>query len=229
MKRILVVLLLAGCSTAPEPRAPGRSVEGRTIPIHEFGDGPEVTLIFGGFHGDEEIAIRVAEKFCDELRWQKLDGRRVVVVPCLNPDGRARKSRQNANGVDLNRNFPTKDWGGAKRPGEEPASEPETRLAMRLVRELRPSKILSIHSPYRVNNWDGPQSRALAEAMAEQNGYPAKGSIGYPTPGSFGTWAGVELGIPMVTLEIPPGDFLERWIENKYALLAAVRHKSTRE
>lgn len=228
MKR-LWVLLLIGCSSAPAPRAPGRSVEHRAIPIHEFGDGPEVTLIFGGFHGDEEIAIRVTEKLCEELRWQNLDGRRVVVVPCLNPDGRARKSRHNANGVDLNRNFPTKDWGGAKQPGGSAGSEPETQLAIRLVRELRPAKIVSIHSPYRVNNWDGDQSRALAEAMAAVNGYPAKGSIGYPTPGSFGTWAGVELGIPMVTLEIPPGDFRERWIENKYALLEAIRYPPTRE
>lgn len=238
MKKLAFALLpLAACTGPAEVRPPwfrgdpdvgwreiGRSVEGRPIYAAEFGDGPEVTLVFGGFHGDEKLGVDVVLAFCREVRWLPLEGRKVVVVPILNPDGYVAGRRTNARRVDLNRNFPTRDWAGA---GASPASEPEARVALDLVRRLRPAKIVSVHNPYRVNNWDGAQSEPLARAMADLNGYPSKGSIGYPTPGSFGTWAGKELGIATVTLEIPPGPFAARWRENKWALVAAVRYKST--
>jgi len=204
----------------------GRSQEGRTLYAVEFGSGSETTLILGGFHGDEKLAVEVTLAFARELRWHGplLEGRRVVVVPIVNPDGYVAGRRTNARGVDLNRNYPTEDWGGAgRRAGESPASEPETRTVLALIQRLRPSKIVSLHNPYRVNNYDGGQSRALAESMAQFNGYPSTPSIGYPTPGSFGTWAGKERGIAMVTLEIPPGAFPERWRENRWALVSAVR------
>lgn len=234
MKRVWLLLLCA-CSGGPEPggaspveRVIGTSVEGRPIRAVEYGSGPEITLILAGVHGNETTAIEVAQAFCKEMRWQGalLDGRRVVVVPIVNPDGYARKSRHNARGVDLNRNFSTRDWGGARfRPGDSPASEPETQAILGLLETLRPAKILSLHDPLRVNNYDGAQSADLARAMAAFNGYPVKGSIGYATPGSLGTWAGVERKIRMVTLEIPNGDLASRWRENKWALVAAVRHR----
>jgi len=60
----------------------------------------------------------------------------------------------------------------------------------------------------------------LAEAIAACNGYPVTGSIGYPTPGSFGTWAGHELRIATVTLELPSHHSSRRcWEENRRALL----------
>jgi protein MpaA len=58
--------------------------------------------------------------------------------------------------------------------------------------------------------------------MAIHNGYPIKGDIGYPTPGSFGTWAGIEKKIPMVTLEIESG--AHAWNRNREALFAAIEH-----
>lgn len=248
VKRTLpVLLLLSGCATSPQPagteawfpgdpglpwRAVGTSVEGRAVYAAEFGSGPEITLVFAGFHGNEKTAIDVLLAFCAELRWHGplLEGRRVVVVPVLNPDGYVAGTRHNARKVDLNRNFPTKDWGAANlrkkdAPGPAPASEPETRAAIALVERLRPAKIVSLHDPYRVNNFDGAQSEELAKAMAQFNGYPVKASIGYPTPGSFGTWAGVERGIGMVTLEIPDGSPAGRWRENRWALVAAVRFR----
>jgi protein MpaA len=95
---------------------------------------------------------------------------------------------------------------------------------MRLVRDLRPRRILSIHSiagdP--CNNYDGP-AEPLARAMASGNGYALKGQIGYPTPGSLGSWAGTDLGIPIVTLELPastPGDVA--WERNRSAILGFV-------
>jgi len=236
----LPIVLVAGCSSVPEgdPSLPwqtiGTSLEGRPIQAAEFGTGSEVTLIFAGFHGNEKIGVTVAHALCRELDIHPsfLRGRRVVIVPILNPDGYARGRRTNAAGIDLNRNFPTRDWRSHVLHGPSPASEPETCVVMDLVDRLRPVKIISVHDPMRMNNYDGTHSRSLAQWMAEFNAYPVSGTIGYPTPGSFGTWAGVERRIAMVTLEIPNGDPNLRWRENRGALLAAIRHPvdlSTRE
>ncbi len=207
----------------------GRSREGRPIHAVEFGEGPETTLILGGFHGDERAAAAVVLALVEWLgrETQRLPGRRVVVVPFVNPDGAVAGTRLNAEGVDVNRNFPTRDWSAEARdrryaPGPAPGSEPETRAVIELVELLRPAKILSLHDPLRVNNHDGPGGAELARVMAAHNGYPVRGHIGYPTPGSFGTWAGQERGIPMVTLEVERGrSAVER---NLGALFAAILH-----
>lgn len=249
---LLLVLLLAACHSAPPPRRAalerwfpgdpcirwreiGRSVQNRPIYMAEFGTGKEVVLFFGGFHGNEKTSIDVAFRFCEELHRAPalLDRQKVVVVPILNPDGFAANRRHNARGVDLNRNFPTTDWGDASlrkgdAPGSAPASEPETQAALGLVKRLRPARIVSLHDPLHVNNYDGDQSLRLAKAMAAHNKYPIRGSIGYPTPGSFGTWAGHEKRIPVVTLETPAGNPKARWSENRWALLAAVRYRNDR-
>ncbi|MCH7494151.1 DUF2817 domain-containing protein, partial [bacterium] len=138
--------------------------------------------------------------------------RHVVIVPGVNPDGLHAGRRTNDHGVDLNRNFPAASWSArvtsaAYHPGPAPASEPETQALISLVNTLRPEKIISIHSILRgrqCNNYDGPGA-FLAAALAAHNGYPVNASIGYPTPGSFGSWAGVDRQIPTVTLELPRG------------------------
>ena len=61
--------------------------------------------------------------------------------------------------------------------------------------------ILTLHAPYKVVNYDGDAEK-YAEKISEITGYPVKPSIGYPTPGSFGTWAGIEKKIPVITLEL---------------------------
>lgn len=152
-----------------------------------------------------------------------------LIVPCVNPDGYERRGRRNARDVDLNRNFPTENWAvGSRRSrmygGPKAGSEPETRAVMRAVKRHRPAVIVTIHSidqnRYCVN-YDGP-ARAIARRMAKLNGYPLAASIGYPTPGSFGTWAGIERHIPTITLELPSHQSGKRcWEENERVMLAA--------
>ncbi|MHC4607287.1 MAG: M14 family zinc carboxypeptidase [Planctomycetota bacterium] len=242
---LVLVVLLGACAGAPQApthdyfpgdpglpwRTVGRSVEGRDIYAVSFGSGDDVTLIFGGFHGDERTSVEVALRLCSALPHLTglLEGRRVVVVPIVNPDGYVQGRRWNARGVDLNRNLPTGDWNAANRrkkdhPGAYPASEPEARAVMLLVQRRQPDKIISLHDPLRVNNYDGRQSRDLAHVMAAHNRYPVSDSVGYPTPGSLGTWAGLERGISIVTLEVPKGDAEARWEENRWALVAAIRY-----
>ena len=210
----------------------GKSVEGRVIQAHvRPRPGRPTTVIFGGFHGAEPKSVFVARQLVALLESHSTArGRRAwVIVPIVNPDGYERRKRRNANGVDINRNFPTPNWTrtsprGRMFSGPVPASEPETRVVMDVVRRYGPSRIISIHSisdgKY-CNNYDGP-GRALAQGMQRFNGYPITKSIGYPTPGSLGTWAGAARHIAMVTLELPSHHSPKRcWEENFGALLHA--------
>jgi murein peptide amidase A len=120
----------------------GRSLEGRPIRATEVGDprSPRRMLVVGCIHGDERAGIAIARTL-DHALPRGVD---VWVVDNLNPDGAARRTRQNARGVDLNRNFPWR-WrvhgspGDRQYPGRAPLSEPESRIATLLVRKLRPA------------------------------------------------------------------------------------------
>src|SRR5262249_11963922 len=104
-------------------------------------------------------------------------------------------------------------------------SEPETKAFVALIDRLRPRRILSIHSmdSDQCNNYDGP-AEPLARLMTDRNGYPTRSTIGYPTPGSLGGWAGIDRQIPMITLELPRALKGEpSWQHNREAILAFIR------
>ena len=242
--------LVGGCAGKASPRPPaaneqpvaarrtlelGTSLRGAPITVHLFGGGPDVTLIFAAIHGDEPSAAFVGRKLLEHLQENAglLQGATVALIAVTNPDGVAAGTRTNANGVDCNRNFPASNWKhrpGFRRsnPGKEPATEPETLAVMKAVETLRPARIISIHSGLRCNNYDGP-AEDLATLLARHNGYPVVGSVGYPTPGSFGSWAGIDLGIPVVTLELPRhNNGAKAWAENRAGLLAVIAAPSPR-
>ncbi len=210
----------------------GESVGGRAIRVHVFGSGGPTTFIFAGIHGDEGISEFVALHLIEHLLGNSecCGAGTVAVLPSANPDGLLAGTRVNANAVDCNRNFPAANWkpqakGARYSPGKSPGSEPETRALVEAIRILKPDAIVSIHSTDTFkpcNNYDGPAAD-LAKLMAPHNGYPPKGSVGYPTPGSFGTWAGVERKIPTITLELPNKARPQQvWPGNRDALLALI-------
>lgn len=187
-------------------------------------------LILGGMHGDEPKSVSVAQRFIDNLESSPPSAQPVrwIVAPTVNPDGYERRNRRNAHRIDINRNFPTANWQRGRRRsrmfgGDAPGSEPETQAIIALVRRYRPDLIVTIHSIGQnrfCNNYDGP-GRGYATRMARRNGYPVTSTIGYPTPGSFGTWAGIERGIPTITLELPSHHSLKQcWEDNQTALLS---------
>jgi len=209
----------------------GKSVEGRAIRMHVFGERGPVVLFFGGIHGDEPASQHVALCLVDYLLLHEelYTRRRVAVIPTLNPDGILRRTRVNANGVDCNRNFPTQGWREGKRNkfygGPEAASEPETRALMRAVDALKPLRVVSIHVAVGIAHcieFDGPISE-LAYAMAALNGYPIKEEMGYPTPGCFGFWVSQKRDTPEITLELRDHRAGQKlWPEHRDALIEAI-------
>ena len=157
-------------------------------------------LVIGCMHGDEPQGKYLINEYLKDNADTKL-----LLIPCLNPDGVKAQTRVNSNGVDLNRNFPTKNWELTEKNnfygGNEPASEIETRFLINVIDEFKPELILTLHAPYKVVNYDG-NALDIANKISEIIKYPVEASIGYPTPGSFGTWAGIERNIPTITLEL---------------------------
>jgi protein MpaA len=150
----------------------GRSAEGRPIQLKQYGD-PNLegsVLVFGCIHGDECAGRKVApiSLGCPDPHSN------VFVVPNLDPDGLAQGTRLNGRGVDLNRNFPIawrpiSERGGPQYSGPRPFSEPETRLAARIVRRLRPEVTIWFHQhagprpPVRAWGQSAPEGRHFAE------------------------------------------------------------------
>ncbi len=161
-------------------------------------------LIIGVFHGEEPQGEYLINEYLKK-DLSKIKNR-LLIVPCLNPDGKALNKRQNANGVDLNRNFPTRNWKVTENKeyfgGNKPESEIETKFITEILSDYKIDAILSIHAPFKIVNYDGP-AKELAEKISEITHYPVQADIGYPTPGSFGNYAGVERNIPTITLELP--------------------------
>jgi protein MpaA len=187
----------------------GRTTRGLAIPAYKFGSrGPRV-LILGGVHGDETegttAAFGLLERFAQSFPFQL----QLTLVPAFNLDGVIHRTRQNARGVDLNRNLPSRDWTIEVKepryyPGTSPNSESENQALVSFLFEEQPAMILSLHSWKPMLNING-DCRTFAEAIAKHTGYIIEESIGYPTPGCLGTYAGLEHEMPTVTYEIERG------------------------
>ena len=203
----------------------GQSTEGRPIWGATFGAGPAPLLVIGGVHGDEPSSVEACVALARRLA-AGASSEPLLLVPALNPDGLARGAKNSARDVDLNRNFPSRNWQAAHAPGyfpgAAPLSEPEARLVAALVDRHAPRGVVAVHAPFACVNYDGPAA-AWAEAVAAACGWPARGDIGYPTPGSLGSWLGVDRGVPVLTLELPPGPHAAFSREAAAALDEAVR------
>lgn len=189
-------------------------------------------LVFGGIHGDEPSSVEaVVELAARALRLATVaasapptggEGRRPAestgsdgrlwLLPALNPDGLAVGQKNSAADVDLNRNFPARSFvpniDRAHAPGYDPGpcplSEPETAALARFLDEERVEAVVAVHAPFACVNYDGPAA-AWAQAVSTACRWPVRPQIGYPTPGSLGSWLGIDRGIPILTLELPGG------------------------
>jgi protein MpaA len=188
----------------------GLSSEGRAIRARRFGPpGRAPLLVVAGVHGDEPASVDAALELGDRLaRGQVALPAGLWLVPALNPDGLGRGQKNSASDVDLNRNFPAVNFSTQHRPGyfpgTHPLSEPETAALADLIGREGTAGVVAVHAPFACVNYDGPAA-AWAGRVAAACGWPARADIGYPTPGSLGSWLGVDRGLPVLTLELPPG------------------------
>jgi len=164
-------------------------------------------------------------------------GVRIVIIPSVNPDGVAANTRNNANNIDLNRNFNVSDWSsdvqtvsGAPFPGgggPAPESEPETKALVAFTRELSPSLTLSYHSAaaYVIANTCG-NSLSLATTYASLTGYSnvtgVSSAFGYQITGTYDDWICEKLGLASVLIELTTNTNAE-FSRNKAAMWAMAR------
>lgn len=207
------------CEAAKLQATSARSVKGQPLWMRDIQpDDARLrvrVLVLGAIHGDElssasvalhwiQLAEQMAAPWSQAIHWR--------FVPALNPDGllSTPPRRVNANGVDLNRNFPTPNWERDARvywekrtrkdprrwPGPKPLSEPESAFLHSEMQRFKPNLIVSIHAPYGVLDFDGPSvpPSKLGRLYLDQVGI---------FPGSLGNYGGVHKGVPVVTIELP--------------------------
>ncbi len=171
-------------------------------------------LIIAGIHGEEADTTISLSRALRSIGQDDI-APNIGLVLCANPDGLALGTRGNAKGVDLNRNFPTANWQSDPTTcrwhadeeihlpiltGELAGSESETKDLITIIEQSQPEVLLALHGPLACIDDPGPTP--LGNWLAQKTSLPLVGDIGYPTPGSLGTW-GDENDIPVVTWEFP--------------------------
>lgn len=210
----------------------GHSVEGRPLVYGEFGNpkSSNITLILSMVHGDEHTPLFLGLRLAKWLEDNEsvFQNAKIIIAPLVNPDGffKDPQKRVNARGVDLNRNFDTKDWhlralqnwkktyrsDPRRFPGDAPESEVETQFQINLIHQFNPQKIISVHAPLNFLDYDGPNTLELKDFPKEyvQKCLQLRSKIqaisGKFYPGSLGNYAGQERGVPTFTLELPTGN-----------------------
>ncbi len=205
------------CESARLQPSTAQSVNGRTLWMRDIKPDNATlrVLVIGAIHGDELSSASVALHWLNLAELGVFDMPQTVhwrFIPALNPDGLFNQPprRVNANGVDLNRNFPTPHWerdaktywekrtkkDPRRYPGAKPLSEPESRFLHEEMQRFKPQLIVSIHAPYGVLDFDGPSvpPSKLGRLYLDQVGI---------FPGSLGNYGGVHKGVPVVTVELP--------------------------
>lgn len=216
----------------------GHSVDGYPLLYWTCGDPKkrdQSSLILSAVHGDEVTPVYFGFRIVEWLkaRPELCKNRFVVVAPIVNPDGflrYTRGTRTNFNKVDVNRNFHTPDWAvnahkiwkekykSMRRyyPGDSAGSEPETKFQAWLINEYQPTKVLSVHAPLNILDYDGPADDRAVNFMqsyisscdtlknAIKTATPNLRLFAYGQfPGSLGNYAGKQRGIPVITAELP--------------------------
>jgi murein peptide amidase A len=188
----------------------GHSVLGHRITAYRYGDpdSERKALVVGNIHGDEPEGLRVIRTI-RSMR-SGIHGMDLWVIDTVNPDGLRAHRRQNARGVDLNRNF-GKKWrhngplGYRYYGGPRPFSEPETRAVRDLVERLRPAVTIWYHQPYGFAFPPGPGGDlGVVRDYVRLTGYAIRNTRGIVYTGTATMWeAAVVPGSTAFVVELP--------------------------
>lgn len=183
----------------------GTSVQGRDLRATCHGDPTAAiqVLVVGIIHGNEQAGLGVVRQLA---HLTPPSGVAFWIVDAINPDGQHLDTRQNARGVDLNRNFPTR-WVHYGKPhdtyypGPHAVSEPETRAMMNLIGKLKPVVTIYYHQHLDVIDLSGG-SEQIEKAYAHRVGMVPEQLTRYG--GSACTWADtVYPGTTAFCVELP--------------------------
>ena len=225
MRTSALVALIAACALPASASARtvllGRSWQGRPIQAIEAGDPSGVrVLVVGCIHGNETAGIAIARALA-QLSPRGLD---LWIVPDLNPDGVAAGTRQNAHGVDLNRNFPWR-WrpmSGVYESGPRPLSEREARIAHTLILRLHPHLTVWFHQHLDMV-WASGGDRRIEKVFARVSGLPY-----HPMPqlaGSAISWQNNTLrDTTAFAAELPAGQASPAAVKRYVAAVLAAAH-----
>jgi len=191
------------------------------VPIYHYeragtSKNPKRIFVKSLIHGDEVMSGVVGRSWMARL--EKIDPRNTWrIIPVVNPDGWKAKSRTNARGVDLNRNFPTAKWDDEaitywkkkmksdprRYPGPKANSEPETECLMKHFADFKPDFLISVHTPLGVLDLDGPR---LPAPKFQPLPWMSLGNF----PGSLGRYMWVDQKIPVLTIELKGSEDVKR-------------------
>ena len=197
----------------------GRSRGGLPLKLYRpAGAGKIDGLLIAGIHGEEPETLLLARRLLE-----RIDGTDTswAILPCANPDGVLHGVRQNAAGVDLNRNFPSASWQpghsftyppgtqvrrrqhrtNRSSPGEAAGSEPETIALIALIEQLEPTLILDLHSPLELIAPTPAADPLVVQRLAAAAELPVQPNIGSPTPGALRDWC-TDRRIGAITYEV---------------------------
>jgi murein peptide amidase A len=195
----------------------GTSVDGLSIIAERHGTpGGRRVLVIGVIHGNEDGGVPIVEELRERaLAGSAPEGVELWLVDSMNPDGQAAQIRQNAHGVDLNRNFPHNwgpigDLGDSQYAGVGPASEPETQAMVAFISQLRPDVTIFYHQDANLIIPSSGRDGRIRARYAELSGLPLADCCGGGIyTGVAATWARNELsasaGVAFI-VELPGGD-----------------------
>lgn len=188
-----------------------RSAEGRPIEMARFGRGPARVLIVGPLAGDDVAALGLIDHLADHLsRFPERCGNTTIAILRLpNPDGYVARTRTNARGVDLDRNFGSSTWrkvpaGKRWLSGRLPESEPETRTVVAVLNDFRPERVVLVGSSSReASIGHSPSGEPWAQALAVAWEVPIMPPDPQSSSGSLASYVGGDLKLPVLSLGVP--------------------------
>jgi len=203
----------------------GVSVTGRPIYGEFLGSGPKVLLMVASVHGNEWVGTPLLQYLQQYLKQhpELLKDKTLILIPMLNPDGWVDNMRSNRQRVDLNRNFPTQNYGRGL-TGEYPLSAPESRILYDVIEKYKPRLIVGIHQPFACVDYDGNNVEDLARRMSVLSKLPLR-KLGVRS-GSMGAY--VREKYPLITLEMHYNDhnlsMSKMWKTYGTSLLEAIHY-----